>query len=97
MGLTKVVGPEPMYEEKIEKPSLLSFFFYILHDPLTSIIDRCTLYTRGCRTKAFRLQYLNYRREHPVNVSIQRTMHLSRVIPANDTRERLFGHRNFPR
>ena len=24
-------------------------------------------------------------------------MHLSSVIPANDTRESIFGHRNFPR
>ena len=34
---------------------------------------------------------------HPVNVPIRRTMHLSSVIPANDTRESVFGHRNFPR
>ena len=34
--------------------------------------------------------------EHPVNVPIQRTVHLSIVIPANDTRKRVFGLRNFP-
>ena len=31
------------------------------------------------------------------NVPFQRTMHLSSVIPANDTRESVFGLRNFPR
>ena len=36
-------------------------------------------------------------RGHPVNVPIRRTMHLSSVIPANDTRESVFVHRNFPR
>ena len=36
-------------------------------------------------------------RGHPVNIPIRRTMHLSGVIPANDTRESMFGHRNFPR
>ena len=36
-------------------------------------------------------------RGHPVNVPIRRTVHLSRVIPANDTRESVFGHGNFPR
>ena len=30
---------------------------------------------------------------HPVNVLIQRTMHLSSMFPANDTRESMFGHR----
>ena len=29
-------------------------------------------------------------------VPIRRTMHLSSVIPANDTRESVFGNRNFP-
>ena len=32
-----------------------------------------------------------------MNVPIRRTMHLSSVIPANDTRESVFGLRNFPR
>ena len=36
-------------------------------------------------------------RGHPVNVPIRRMMHLSSVIPANDTRESMFGQRNFPR
>ena len=30
---------------------------------------------------------------HPVNIPIRRTMHLSSVIPVNDTRESVFGHR----
>ena len=38
------------------------FFLYILPDALLSIIGRCTLYTRGCRMKAYKLPYLNYRR-----------------------------------
>ena len=41
--------------------------------------------------------WLSLHRGHPVNVPIRRTMHLSSVIPANDTRESMFGHRNFPR
>ena len=36
-------------------------------------------------------------RGHPVNVPIRRMMHLSSVIPANDTRESVFGNQNFPR
>ena len=31
----------------------------------------------------------------PVNVPIRRTAHLSSVIPANDTKESIVGHRNF--
>ena len=34
--------------------SILSFFLYILPDPLSSIIGRCTLYTPGCRMKAYK-------------------------------------------
>ena len=34
--------------------SFLSFFLYILPDPLSSIMGRCTLYTPGCRMKAFK-------------------------------------------
>ena len=30
----------------------------------------------------------------PVNVPIQRTAHLFSVIPANDIRESMFGHKN---
>ena len=30
---------------------------------------------------------------HPVNVPIRRTMQLSSVIPVNDTRKSVFGHR----
>ena len=41
--------------------------------------------------------WLSLHRGHPVNVPIRRTMHLSSVIPANDTRESVFGHRNFSR
>ena len=33
---------------------------------------------------------------HPINVPIRRTMHLSSVIPANDTGESALGLRNFP-
>ena len=32
-----------------------------------------------------------------LNVPIRMTMHLFSVIPAIDTRESVFGHRNFPR
>ena len=33
---------------------ILFFFLYILLDPLSSIIGRCTLYTPGCRMKAYK-------------------------------------------
>ena len=33
----------------------------------------------------------------PVNVLIQRTSHCFHVIPANDTKESVFGHQIFPR
>ena len=36
--------------------------------------------------------WLSLHRGHPVNVPIRRTMHLSSVIPANDTRESVLGH-----
>ena len=39
---------------------------------------------------------LSLHRGHPVNVPIQRTMHLSSVIPANVNRESVFGHQIFP-
>ena len=32
----------------------LSIYLYILSDPLSSIIGRCTLYTPGCRMKAYK-------------------------------------------
>ena len=32
--------------------------------------------------------------EPPVNVPIQRTAHLFSVIPANNTKESMFGHQN---
>ena len=32
----------------------LSFFLYILPDPLSNIIGRCALYTPGCRKKAYK-------------------------------------------
>ena len=41
--------------------------------------------------------WISLHRGHPVNVPIRRTMHLSSVIPANNTKESVFGHRNFPR
>ena len=31
---------------------------------------------------------------HPVNVPIRRTAHLFSVVPTNDTKESMFGHRN---
>ena len=34
---------------------------YKLPDTLSSIIGRCTLYTPGCRMKAYKKPYRNYR------------------------------------
>ena len=83
-----------------------SFFLYILPDPLSSIIGRCTLYTPGCRMTCNHIEitvgffnlhkgWLSLHRGHPVNVPIRRTMHLSSVIPANDTMESVLGHQIF--
>ena len=40
--------------DKLLINDFLSFFLYILPDPLSSIIGRCTLYTPGCRMKAYK-------------------------------------------
>ena len=42
---------EPSHRDE----SFLSFFLYILPDPLSSIIGRCTLYTPGCRMKSLQV------------------------------------------
>ena len=39
---------------KVRVSCFLSFFLYIMPDPLSSIIGRCTLYTPGCRMKAYK-------------------------------------------
>ena len=38
--------------------------------------------------------WLSLHRGPPVNVPIRRTVHLSSVIPANDIKESIVGHRN---
>ena len=40
--------------------------------------------------------WLSLHRGHPVNIPNWRTMHLSSAIPANDTKESVFGLPNFP-
>ena len=80
-----------------------SFFLSILPDPLSSIIARSTCTLRVVEWKPtsnhieITVGFFNLHRGHPVNVPIRSTMHLSSVIPANDTRESVFRHRNFPR
>ena len=90
-------------------PSMpLSFFLYILPSARSSIIGRCTLYTPGCRMKAYKYPYLitagffnlhkgwlSLHRGHPDNVPIRMTMQLSSVIPAYDTRESVLGSEIF--
>ena len=92
---------------------LIFFFFffslYILPYALLDILGRCTLYTPGCRMKAYKKPFritvaffnlhrlwLSLHRGPPVNVRIQRTAHCFHVIPANDTNESVFRHRKFP-
>ena len=41
--------------------------------------------------------WLSIHMGHPFSVPIRRTSHLSSAIPANDTQESVFGHRNCPR
>ena len=66
---------------------------YILHTsfawwkPTSNHVNNCRVYMG-----------LSLHRGHPVkwvNVSIRRTTHLFSVIPANDTKESMFGHRKF--
>ena len=89
----------------------LSFFFYILPGARFQALSagvHCTLRVAGWKPTSNHIEitvgffnlhrgWLSLHRGHPVNVPIRRTMHLSSVIPANDTRESVFGHRNFSR
>ena len=89
----------------------LSFFLYILPGTrfraLSAGVD-CTLRVAGWKPTSNHIEitvgffnlhrgWLSLHRGHPVNIPIRRTMHLSSVIPANDTRESVFGHQNFSR
>ena len=89
----------------------LSFFLYILPDARFRALSagvHCTLRVAGWKPTSNHIEitvgffnlhrgWLSLHRGPPVNVPIRRTMHLSSVIPANDTRESVFGHRNFSR
>ena len=89
----------------------LSFFLYILPGARFRALSagvHCTLRVAGWKPTSNHIEitvgffnlhrgWLSLHRGHPVNVSIRRTMHLSSVIPANDTRENVFRHRNFSR
>ena len=87
----------------------LSFFLYILPGARFRALSagvHCTLRVAGWKPTSNHIEitvgffnlhrgWLSLHRGHPVNVPSRRTMHLSSVIPANDTRESVFGHRNF--
>ena len=89
--------------------SFLSFFIYC--QTLFRVLSAgvlCTLRVAGWKPTSNHIEitvgffnlhkgWLFLHRGHPVNIPIRRTMHLSSVIPANDTRESMFGHPNFPR
>ena len=89
----------------------LSFFLYILPGARFRALSagvHCTLRVAGWKPLSNHIEitlgffnlhrrWLSLHRGHPVNVPIRRTMHLSSVIPANDTRESVFRHRNFSR
>ena len=93
--------------------SLSSFFlsFSIYCQTLFRVLSAgvlCTLRVAGWKPTSNHIEitlgffnlhrgWLSLHRGHPVYVPIRRTMHLSSVIPANDTRESVFGHRNFSR
>ena len=89
----------------------LSLFLYILPGARFRALlagVHCTLRVAGWKPPSDHIEitlgffnlhrgWLSLHRGHPVNIPIRRTMHLSSVIPANDTRESVFGHRNLPR
>ena len=89
----------------------LSFSFSIYCQTLFRVLWAgvlCTLRVAGWKPTSNHIEitvgffnlhkgWLSLHRGHKVNVLIRRTMDLSSVIPANDTRESVFGHRNFPR
>ena len=91
--------------------SFFLFFLYILPGARFRALSagvHCTLRVAGWKPTSNHIEitvgffslhrgWLSLHRGHPVNVPIRRTMHLSSVIPANDTRESVFGHRNFSR
>ena len=93
------------------KPFFFFFFFSIYCQTLFRVSSAgvlCTLRDAGWKPTSNHIEitvgffnlhkgWLSLHRGHPVNVPIRRMMHLSSVIPANDTRESVFGHRNFPR
>ena len=62
------------------KTNLLSFFLYILPDPLSSIIGRCTLYTPGCSHNDRVLKV----RFHLLNLSKFTFRHTIRVLREYD-------------
>ena len=110
--LTKTIHKRSTALERSVKYSFfLSFFLYILPDALFRALSagvHCTLRVAGWKPTSNHIEitvgffnlhrgWLSLHRGHPVNVPIRRTMHLSSVIPANDTRESVFGHRNFSR
>ena len=81
--------------------SFFSFFLYILPGARFRALSagvHCTLRVAGWKPTSDHIEitagffnlhkgWLSLHRGHPVNVPIRRTMHLSSVIPANDTRE----------
>ena len=78
------------------------FFLYILLHPLSRIMSRRTLYTPVLQDESLQVTmffstwgWLSRHRGPPANVPIRRTAHLFSVILANDTKESMFGHRNF--
>ena len=71
---------------------------------------RCTLYTPGCRMKAYKqpilitvwffnlhMVWLSLHRGSPVNITIRRTAHCFHFMPANYMQESMFGQPKFPR
>ena len=91
--------------------SFLSLSFSIYCQTLLRVLSAgvlCTLRVAGWKPTSnhisitvgfFNLHrgWLSLYRGHPANIPIRSTMHLSSIIPANDTRESVFGHWNFPR
>ena len=87
------------------------FFLYILPGARFQALSagvHCTLPVAGWKPTINHIKitvgfyklhkgWLSLHMGHPFNVPIRRTMNLSSVIPANDTRKSIYGLWNFPR
>ena len=86
-----------------DKFACFLFLFHTATPSLSRIMSRCivlyctVLQDESCKST---VGFFNQQRGDspctgsPVNIPIQRTAHFFNVIPANDTKESMFGHQN---